>query len=133
MKTVFLSGPMNGIDREDAQNWRRKVSDLLKNHFKTVTPYRGSEKVETFPNPKGAVIRDKSDILNSDLILVNDTYKDASMIGTSMEVLFAYEHNKPIIVFGLAHNKDYWLDYHSTIRVETLEKACEICKDLFYE
>ena len=124
---------MRGVDRKEGQKWREEASKLLGRQFKTVTPYRGREKGETFPDPKGAIVRDKADILNSDLLIVNDMYSDASMIGTSMEVLFAYEHNKPIIVFGQAHSKDYWLNYHASIRVETLEEACEICKKLFHD
>ncbi|MBQ8660271.1 MAG: hypothetical protein IJ473_01660 [Alphaproteobacteria bacterium] len=133
MKTVFLSGPMKGVDRKEAQQWRKQASKLLGKQFKTITPYRGREEKETFPDPKGAVVRDKSDILSCDLIIVNDSYSDASMIGTSMEILFGYEHNKPIIVFGQAHPKDYWLNYHASIRVETLKDACEICKKLFHD
>lgn len=133
MKTVFLSGPMRGVDRQQSQHWRKQAAKLLKTYFNVLSPYRGREEKETFPDPKGAVVRDKADILRSDLMIVDDTLSGASMIGTSMEVLFAYEHNKPIVVFGQAHSKDYWLDYHASIRVNTLEEACEICKKLFHD
>lgn len=133
MKTIFLSGPMRGINREIAQKWRKEAEERLKSKFKILNPYRGRGEKETFIDPKGAIIRDKNDILSCDILLVNDTFKSASMIGTSMEILFAYERFKQIIVFGKAHYKDYWLDYHATMRVDTLEEACKICEDLLYE
>ncbi len=133
MKTVFLSGPMSGLDRQTAQKWRQDAALFLEGCFKTVSPYRGREEKETFPDPKGAVVRDKNDILKCDVVIVNDTFENATMIGTAMELLYAYEHEKPIIVFGEAHKGDYFLDYHATIRVDTLEEACNICKTLFHD
>lgn len=132
-KIIFLCGPMKGIPREEAQAWRKKAETLLKKKFKLLHAYRGREEKETFPDPKGAVIRDKQDIERSSILLVNDTYPNASMIGTSMEVFFAHQLNKAVIVFGNAHKNDYWLNYHSHVRVDTLEKACQLIKKLFAE
>ena len=78
-----------------------------------------------------AIARDKKDIISSDLVLVNDAFENASMIGTAMEVLFAYELHKPVIVFGKAHDRDYWLNYHSHLRVNTLGEACKIINKFF--
>jgi len=132
-KIIFLCGPMKGIPRKEARAWREKAEMLLKKEFKLLHAYRGREKKETFPDPKGAVIRDKQDIKRSSIVLVNDTYSDASMIGTSMEVFYAHSLNKVVIIFGNAHNKDYWLNYHSHIRVDSLEQACELVKKMFSE
>lgn len=129
MKTIFLAGPMRGVKREESLGWRIKATKLLENNFNVVHALRGREEKETFLDPRAAVIRDKSDILNCDLVLVNDSVADVSMIGTAMEILFAHEVNKPIIVFGSVHSKDYWLNYHIHTRVKTLKQACEhICK-----
>jgi nucleoside 2-deoxyribosyltransferase len=130
-KIIFLSGPMRGVDRKEAIAWREEIAQKLKGNYVVKHAYRGREEKETFPDPKGAIIRDKNDIQEANIIVVNDTYDNASMIGTAMEVLFAYQLNKPVIVFGKAHERDYWLNYHSHIRVDTLEEACEIIKTLF--
>ena len=132
-KIVFLSGPMKGIPRQEGIEWRIKAQKLLGEKFKTLHAYRGREKKETFPDPRGAIIRDKNDIRKADIVLVNDTFKHASMIGTSMEVLYAYSLEKIIIVFGEAHKGDYWLDYHSHIRTKTLEEACKLIKKMYSE
>lgn len=132
-RVVFLSGPMRGVPRKEGIAWREKARKLLGKNFKVLHAYRGREKKETFPDPRGAVIRDKDDIKRADIIIVNDTYENVSMIGTSMEVFYAYTLDKIIIIFGNAHKEDYWLNYHSHIRVDSLEKACELIIKMFSE
>lgn len=130
-RIVFLSGPMRGVPRVQGIAWRKKTQKLLGVGFATLHAYRGREKKETFPDPRGAVVRDKQDIRRSDVILVNDTYENVNMIGTAMEVFLAHSLDKPVIIFGRAHDNDYWLNAHSHIRVETLEEACRIIRTLF--
>lgn len=130
-KIVFLSGPMRGIPRSEGLAWRNEVKEKIGNKFIVLHAYRGREDKETFTDPRGVVIRDKNDILRADIVLVNDTYTDASMIGTSMEVFMAHSLNKVVILFGQAHLNDYWLNYHSHIRAKNLDEACEIVKKLF--
>lgn len=131
-KTVFLCGPMRGIKRKDALSWRKRAARLLESKFNVVHAMRGREKKETFNDFRAAIIRDKNDIIKSDLVLVNDTFENVSMIGTAMEILFAFEKDKPIIVFGNSHDKDYWLNYHIHTRVDSLEQACTLLKKMFY-
>lgn len=131
MKKIFLSGPIRGIPREESINWRNEATKILKDDFTVVHALRGREDTETMPDSRLAIIRDKTDIDSSDIILVNDSFPNSGMIGTSMEVIYAYERNKVIIVFGNSHEKDYWLDYHSHVRVDNLDKACELLKLFF--
>lgn len=133
IKRVFLSGPMRGIPRKEGIAWREKARRLLGSKFHVLHAYRGREEKETFTDPRGAVIRDKNDIARSEIVIVNDTLVNASMIGTAMEVFYAHSLDKVVIVFGNGHEKDYFLNYHSHLRVKTLENACEIVKKLFIE
>mgnify|MGYP003404727515 CR=1 FL=1 len=130
-KTIFLSGPMRGIPRTESLKWRTEASTRLLNKFNVLHALRGREEKETFLDPRTAVIRDLSDIRSSDILLVNDTVGDCSMIGTSMEVFFAHQLGKPVVVFGHAHDKDYWLNYHIHLRTSTLEEACDILSTMF--
>ena len=132
-KKIFLSGPMRGVSREESLGWRKEAIKLLEKDFDVVHALRGREEKETFTDPRAAVIRDISDIKSSDIILVNDTIENCSMIGTSMEVFFAFQQNKPVIVFGDAHNKDYWLNYHLHLRTSSLNEACEILNKMFID
>lgn len=122
---------MRGVPREVSLGWRDNATQILGQDFKVIHALRGREEKETFTDPKTAVIRDLADILKSDIILVDDTIDNVSMIGTSMEVFFAFENKKPVIIFGRAHEKDYWLNYHSHLRVNTLEEACDVIRKMF--
>ncbi len=130
-KQVFLSGPIRGITREESLNWRKKATEYLSGKFEVIHALRGREEKETFTDYRAAVIRDLNDIKNSDILLVNDTLLDCSMIGTSMEVFYAFQQNMPVIIFGNAHNKDYFLNYHTHLRVDTLKEACDILVKMF--
>jgi nucleoside 2-deoxyribosyltransferase len=130
-KKIFLSGPIRGLTREESLTWRNNATNLLSEKFEVIHALRGREEKETFTDPRAAVIRDLDDVKKSDLILVNDTLDNCSMIGTSMEVFYAFEQKKPVIIFGDAHSKDYFLNYHSHLRVKTLEEACEIVLKMF--
>lgn len=131
MKKVFLSGPIRGVSRDISLGWRNKIVNLLETDFIVIHALRGREIIETLPDPRLAIIRDKNDIDESNVLIVNDSFPDASMIGTSMEVIYAFERGKIIIIFGNAHEKDYWLNYHSHIRVATLEDACLLVRNFF--
>lgn len=133
MKKVFLSGPMRGMERSYSLTWRQEAAALLSESFLVISPLRGREEKETMPDPRGAVIRDKGDIRASDIILVDDTQSGASMIGTAMETFFAHSLDKVVIVFGRAHEGDYWLDHHSHIRVDSLRDACELVRKLYVD
>ena len=130
-KTVFLSGPMRGIPREEGLSWRKKAMELLSGKFNVKHAYRGREKKETITDLRSAVARDKYDILHSDVLIVNDTFLTASMIGTAMEVFFAYENNIPIFIFGDSHKEDYFLNYHSHARYSSLEEVCDMVNKMF--
>ena len=130
-KTIFLSGPMRGIPRRESLGWRNEVGKRLSGVFVVTNPFRGREDNETMPSSKGAVVRDIYDLKHADVVLVNDTFENASMIGTAMELYIAYEAKIPVIVFGTAHEGDYWMEYHSHIRVGTLDEACKILTELF--
>lgn len=131
MKTVFLAGPMRGMERSYSLGWRKEAEKMLSQHFVVLSPLRGREDRETIPDPRGAVIRDKRDIMVADIVLVDDTQETASMIGTAMEVHFAHSRNKVVVIFGLAHERDYWLNYHSHIRSTDLREACKLLRDIY--
>ena len=131
MKKVFLSGPIRGLSRQNSLGWRAEAVKQLEGDFFICHALRGREEKETMPDPRLAIIRDKNDIDDSDIILLNDSFSETSMIGTSMEVLYGFMKNKVIVVFGHAHDKDYWLNYHSHLRVKDLKEACEVLNKMF--
>lgn len=129
MTKVFLSGPIRGLTREESLGWRRRAAELLAPEATVVHALRGREVKETLPDPRIAINRDKSDIQSSKILLVNDTFANASMIGTAMEVIYAFEAGKLVVLFGQGHEADYWLNYHSHVRFANIEEACAFIKE----
>ncbi len=131
MKQIFLSGAMRGVERAEGLKWREDAAKNLSQNFYVFNPYQGREERETLPDPRLAIIRDKNQVLKSDVLLVNDSFKNVPIIGTSMEILLAFQNNIPVIVFGSANIGNYFFDYHIHARVETLEDALLLINTFF--
>jgi nucleoside 2-deoxyribosyltransferase len=107
---IYLAGPINGCTDEEANGWRSQVKKI---HPDVLDPmsrdYRGKE-AENF---RDIVEGDKRDIYQSDGVLV---YFEKPSVGTSMEVLYAYERRKPVVVVNVSGKPiSPWLAYHATI------------------
>jgi nucleoside 2-deoxyribosyltransferase len=134
---IYLAGPINGCTDGEAKDWRNWMKDVSRSniaapsaHVEFIDPmrrdYRGVEAVRY----REVVDLDKRDILQADIVVV--MYEKPS-VGTSMEVLFAWEHNKAVVVIAKAGTLlSPWLLYHSTCVVESLEaaaaKLCELIR-----
>ena len=120
--TVYLCGPINGRSDEECKDWREIAKNMLIN---TINPmdrdYRGRE---IDPGIASEIVEnDKNDILKSSSILV---YYDKPSVGTSMEILFAFERNIPVYLVNKSDKPlSPWLIYHSTKIFVLLEDACD--------
>lgn len=80
--------------------------------------YRGKE----HESVNDIVELDKFDIAQSDALLV---YFDKPSVGTSMEVLWAFERGKLVLVVNASDKPlSPWLLYHSHRVFDTVEAAC---------
>ena len=109
MKTIYLCGPINGCTDEECRDWRELVKSLWSGP--TLDPmrrdYRGRERDATTE----IVELDKVDVSSSDVLLVN--YSKPS-VGTSMEVLYAWERGKLVVVVAREDAElSPWLVYHA--------------------
>lgn len=105
---VYLCGPINGCTDSECKDWREFVKSW---GIPTVDPmerdYRGKED-ECFAE---IVELDKRDIDMCDVVLVN---YDKPSVGTSMEILYAWERGKRVIVVRNPQTKiSPWLKYHA--------------------
>lgn len=121
---VYLCGPINGCTDEVCKDWRSMVKAALPD---TLDPmdrdYRGRELEPGVA--KVIVENDKADIDKCDALLVN--YVKPS-VGTSMEILYAWERKKLIVLLcGWKETLSPWLLYHSTFVVHTLKDAVGLC------
>lgn len=122
--TVYLAGPIRGCTDAECRNWREVAKLRLP---RTLDPmdrdYRGRE-----DDPKVAaeiVEGDKRDIDMCDVVLVN--YARPS-VGTSMEIMFAWQKGKRVVVWcdeDIAVSP--WLLYHAWKMCHTLDEAIDAC------
>ena len=115
---VYLCGPINNCTDEEAINWRQRVKQFFPGAIDPMKrDYRGVEQQAY----REIVDLDKRDIRNSDVILVN--YFKPS-VGTSMEVLYAWQRGIPVVVWcSSSASISPWLRYHSTAFVHSLDEA----------
>lgn len=126
MKTAYLCGPINGCTDEECNDWRAKFKTLWAGE--TLDPMRRDYRGKEDESVDEIVELDKIDVTNSDVIVVS---YDKPSVGTSMEVLYAWERGKPVIVVA---SKDArispWLRYHSHKIVHSYEAAASAADSL---
>lgn len=110
---VYLCGPINGCDDHTATGWREEAKTQLAGmgigyRDPMDRDYRGQEE-ERY---REIVELDKIDVRKSDALLVCASQPS---VGTSMEVLFAHQLGKPVVVWVPDVRKvSPWLRYHAT-------------------
>lgn len=121
---VYLGGPINGCTDEEANGWRTEAKRLLEGLAHTcVDPmrrdYRGREME---PGVAEEIVDgDKRDIDSCDLILMNCPKPS---VGSSMEVLYAWERDKRVVVVHPEDDKPSpWLVYHSDAIYPSVREA----------
>lgn len=110
MKTIYLCGPINGCTDEECTSWRELVKGLWDGP--TLDPMRRDYRGRGHEASTEIVELDKVDVSDSDVLLVN--YEKPS-VGTSMEVLYAWERGKVVVVVSAkgAAGLSPWLTYHA--------------------
>lgn len=117
---VYLCGPINGRSDDDCKGWREYAKERLPD---TLDPmdrdYRGRELEPGIADE--IVMNDKKDILLCDALLV---YYDKPSVGTSMEILFAHDRNKTIVLVDKSDKPlSPWLIYHCPEVYKSLDEA----------
>jgi nucleoside 2-deoxyribosyltransferase len=127
MKVIYLAGGIMNLTTDEANNWRLESENELKNKFKILNPMRRNFRDCEFQSQNEIVQLDKNDIVNSDILLVNGTKPSW---GTAMEILFAFERHKIVVVFtGDEFGKTSpWVAFHATRVTKTLQEAIDYIK-----
>jgi nucleoside 2-deoxyribosyltransferase len=117
VKTVYLCGPINGCTDAECNDWRGYAKENL---WRTLDPmkrdYRGRE-AESY---REIVDLDKLDVRTCDVVLANCPKPS---VGTSMEILLAWQAGKPVVVVA-QEPLSPWLRYHSTKVCGSIAEAC---------
>ena len=122
----YLSGPIDNCTSAEIKDWR----NFLKKEY---PQYHWYDPLDLTDNAKESVIekdfskiipKEKQMIVNSDFMIVYP-WKPSS--GTSMEVMFAYDHKIPVIAIK-DPNQLYlspWITYHCIHVANTFKDAME--------
>ena len=86
------------------------------------------EKFENTYSPSTIVNYDKSIIKQCDLLIANITRLSA---GTSMEILYAWERDIPVLLIANKEINNPWLIFHSSFIVKDLKEAVDVIKNNF--
>lgn len=117
--TIYLCGPINGCTDEECKDWREYAKANLQDD--TLDPmrrdYRGREDECVAEIVEG----DKADIDASTCLLVN---YDKPSVGTSMEILYAWERQIPVYIVAQPGTRiSPWMRYHATAFFSTFAEA----------
>lgn len=115
---LYLAGPINGCSDAEANDWRSAVKKIHPNCLDPMArDYRGKEAESVNEIVEG----DKQDIDECDALVV---YFEKPSVGTSMEVIYAWEHGKAIVIVDRSNKPlSPWLVYHSHAQVKNIEEA----------
>jgi len=140
-KIVYLGGPITGKSWEEASAWRYHVRDLLKIHnINSRSPLRGKEYLSkekkimdhyldhVTSTAKAIFTRDRWDVINSDIVLMNFLEATQVSIGSVMEMVWAHENDIPIIVITDKNDihKHGMLDEMVYAKIESIDEAVDI-------
>jgi nucleoside 2-deoxyribosyltransferase len=122
MKTAYLAGPIFGCDDSEAKDWRNYIIQKWGSDIYFLDPMRRDYRGLEGDYEREIVVLDKIDIDISDVVIV---YYEQPSVGTSMEVLYAWERNVPVVIVTTQAKLSPWLMYHSTLVVDTFAKAID--------
>jgi nucleoside 2-deoxyribosyltransferase len=147
-KTVYLAGPITGLDYKGCTDWRQSAkAELAAVGIEAFSPMRCKEYLDGLPTisghgreyhnmgplstPKGVVTRDHYDVHRCDMLLVNLLGAKQVSIGTMFEMAWAFQKKTPIV---LAMDETGGLHDHMFVhqtcgyRLGTLDEALRIVR-----
>ena len=143
MKTVYLAGPITGLNYNGSNDWREYAKTRLEEWGITgISPMRGKDFLSSEENisndydnviasQKGIITRDRFDCTSCDIILVNFLGAEKVSIGAMIEYGWADSARRPIITViekeGNPH--DHGMVRELTgYRVETLDHGLDVAR-----
>lgn len=123
MTFVYLCGPINGCTDEECNDWRSYVKKNLDSCY-IIDPMRRDYRGREEESYREIVELDKVDVARTDALIVS---APKPSVGTSMEVLLAWQLGKFIVVVvpnGTVISP--WLRYHAHHIVTSYKEALDL-------
>jgi len=141
--TVYLAGPVRFADDGEgglALGWRDRFEARFGDRFEVrnplskynvplddlrIKPGISNPNDETTVGVDELVRNDKQMIEGADVVLVG--YKPVRSVGTPMEVMYAYERDIPVVLWGRDGDFDLspWYKYHVDFALGSMDDAVE--------
>lgn len=139
-KTIYLAGPITGLDLEKATQWRDSVvAELRPLGYRVINPMEGeydtlSHNSEVLEDRAKEIIHtDKYYVDQSDILFINFTYTGEELsVGTISELSWAWADHKIIIVVmpeDSPYNKP-WLNVMYTYKFNNFTDAMSKLKEI---
>jgi len=143
--TIYLAGPISGLEYDSACDWRVEAIEKLAPDIVGLSPMRGKMYLkemgklgDTYEDTvlscqRGIMTRDFFDCTRADALIVNFLGAERVSIGTVMEVAWAFQKKTPVIAIM---EKEGNLHDHGMVReaigfrVTTLDEAINVAKAL---
>jgi len=109
MRRVYLAGPIFQCEDHECIHWREEAKRALEG-FTVIDPMERDYRGKTDENFREIVEQDKALIDACEIVLVNHLKPS---VGTSMEILYAWENQKQIFIVTENGHNSPWLLYHS--------------------
>jgi len=115
--SVYLAGPISGIDFEEGEGWRQEAINYLsvrdidcfsplrkKDYLKGEGHLSGTFDKWPLSTQRGIYARDRFDCHRADLVLVNLLKAKIVSIGTCLEIAWAAQNNTSIVLIMEENN-----------------------------
>jgi nucleoside 2-deoxyribosyltransferase len=142
--SVYLAGPISGIDFEEGEGWRQQAINYLaecgidafsplrkKDYLKGEGHLTGSYDDWPLSTQRGIYARDRFDCHRVDVVIANlldsgadESGKQRVSIGTVMEIAWAAQHNTPVVLI---------MEHDNIHRHPMLLEACPFVVDNLQE
>ena len=135
---IYLAGAASKKYEAKCRLWRETATDHLeKSGFEVINPIKGYPINKAYSRDEmfDIVENDLISVASCDIVLAEVGTLPYQYVGTSMEILFAYQKGIPVVVWSPLKD-NFFLIYHSTIIYDNLKDSIKHCiriKEAFEE
>ena len=124
---VYLAGAINGCSDAQCKDWREYVKQKLADKYEFLDPMRRDYRGKEDDSVEEIVEGDYKDIDDSQIMLANACNPSW---GTAMEIHYAFDQGKHIVLVCDKDKVSPWLRYHSHEIYKTLDEAVDALAQL---
>jgi len=143
--SIYLAGPISGLSWQESVAWREDISQRFapmgidcysplraKSYLRPEGDIADCYEEHVLSSQRGIFARDWYDCLRCDMVFVNFLNAKTPSLGTAMEIAWAYDNKKPIVLViepdGSNPNDHAMLREACRFQVPTVEEGIWVAK-----